>query len=162
MREKDRGWAAIEKRLQKAGKSYVKVGVMAGAHVPVRPGQKPIPLPDLATIHEFGAPDANIPERSFIRAGIDEKKGELDAMLAKLHPRVIIDGTMDERTALELIGLKAQAIIQAKIVDGPFAPNAPSTIAAKGSSVPLIDSGQMRAAVTYLVVDANPKEEGGE
>jgi hypothetical protein len=32
-----------------------------------------------------------------------------------------------------------------------FQPNAPSTIAAKGSDQPLIDSGILRGAITYVV-----------
>jgi hypothetical protein len=42
--------------------------------------------------------------------------------------------------------------VKVKILDGDFEPNAPSTIAKKGSSHPLIDTGQEKNSVTWEVI----------
>ena len=44
-----------------------------------------------------------------------------------------------------------KGLIQRKIVDGTFEPNAPSTIRKKGSSRPLIDTGRMRQSVNFII-----------
>ena len=63
----------------------------------------------------------------------------------------IMRGTMDAETALNRTGLFLQREIQKEIDEKETPPNAPATIARKNSSKPLIDSGQMRQAVTYKV-----------
>jgi hypothetical protein len=59
---------------------------------------------------------------------------------------------------LHAVGLEAKLGIQSKINDGPFDPLAESTLkarAASGKSIeeahPLVDSGQLRNAVNYVV-----------
>lgn len=52
---------------------------------------------------------------------------------------------------LKEIGIFQKDLIQEKITDGDFAPNAESTIRQKGSSKPLIDSGRMRQSVNYVI-----------
>jgi hypothetical protein len=54
---------------------------------------------------------------------------------------------------LSKLGIMAQGDIQGEITSLSTPPNAPSTIRRKGSSNPLIDSGEMRGAVTYKVDD---------
>lgn len=54
----------------------------------------------------------------------------------------------------ELLGISAENVVQnAFKVSGPgWDPNAPSTIARKGSAKPLIDTGQLRKSITSRVV----------
>lgn len=52
---------------------------------------------------------------------------------------------------LERVGLWAQGSIQQRISDGIPPPNAESTIRRKGSSTPLIDTGQLRTSIKYRV-----------
>ena len=52
---------------------------------------------------------------------------------------------------LDLAGVIGVRAVQDKIMTGPFAPLQPRTIARKKSSRPLIDTGQLRQAVSYVV-----------
>jgi hypothetical protein len=57
--------------------------------------------------------------------------------------------TLDQ--TLNKLGILAQGDIQQEITDLRDPPNAPATIKAKGSSNPLIDTGEMRSKVTWQV-----------
>lgn len=105
----------------------------------------------IASVHEFGAAVKNIPERSFIRSTFDEKNGDWTKFIKSRIPKVL-EGTLPARQLHELVGAKIVSDIQKKIKDIQDPPNAPATIAQKGSSNPLIDTGGLRMRVTYKVV----------
>jgi hypothetical protein len=63
----------------------------------------------------------------------------------------ILRGETSLSTVLSKLGILAQGDIQAEITALMSPPNSPVTIALKGSSKPLIDSGEMRGAVIYKV-----------
>lgn len=105
---------------------------------------------EVAAANEFGVPSKNIPERSFMRSGIREGRADF-VRLNKANLIKVLKGEMTMDQALGQLGLMGQGKIQEKIRNGPFVPNAPSTIAAKKSSVPLIDDAQMIQSVTNLV-----------
>jgi hypothetical protein len=128
--------------------AHVKVGLPRGS------GQYPdgTSVITVGVIHEFGAPGAGIPMRSFLRAGIAEADPEIRKLIRKVA-KAAMDGKIAERQALELLGLRAASIVQQKIVKGPFEPNDPKTIERKGSSSPLIDTGLLRQSITYQVVE---------
>jgi hypothetical protein len=138
----------------KAGGARLKVGVFDGV------GGGTGEIATIATIHEFGAPRANIPPRSYIRATIRERKAELAALMARVV-RLMIQGKLDERRALELVGAWLAGAIKGRIVSGPFTPLKPATIARRrknpadpdGPIKPLIDTGQLKNAVTFIIVD---------
>jgi phage gpG-like protein len=110
----------------------------------------------LGAIHEFGASGAGrwhhvtIPERSFLRSCFDEKNGEWLQYLA-FGVGKIFHLEMDATTLMERLGQRIKADVQMKITEISSPPNAPSTIAMKGSSNPLIDTGAMRGSVDYKV-----------
>ena len=58
---------------------------------------------------------------------------------------------MSPSRALNLIGMKGQALMRQRIVDIDTPPNAPATIAKKGSSSPLQDTGEMLREIDYRV-----------
>ena len=69
---------------------------------------------------------------------------------------VVLQADMDESGAsgeqiLKKIGIFQKDLIQEKITEGEFAPNAASTVKKKGSSKPLIDTGRMRQSVNYVI-----------
>ena len=66
---------------------------------------------------------------------------------------------MSAQQALNRYGVIVKGLIQQEIVDGGFAPNAPSTIRSKGSEQPLIDTGHMRQSVNYVI---EPKGSGSK
>lgn len=93
-----------------------------------------------------------IPERSFMRSTFDEKEGSWSKFAADQLGKVL-DGSLHPDRFFERIGQRIVADIQQKIKDINDPPNAGVTKARKGSSSPLIDSGRLRQAVTYRVVN---------
>lgn len=57
------------------------------------------------------------------------------------------------RRAMKINGLLAERSIRQTITKGDFRPNAQLTSELKGSSRPLVDTGDMRAAVTSKLID---------
>ena len=98
--------------------------------------------------NEFGTD--KIPERSFIRAGFDTEKNNISNDMIKIAERVV-DGQMKVKTGLNLLGDATKGRIQEFAVDLSDPPNAQATIDAKGSSNPLVDTGQMIGSIDYKV-----------
>ncbi len=105
-------------------------------------------LLEVAVVHEFGA--GPVPQRSFIRATIDTKRSDIEAEMANLA-RGVVSGKIDGRAALDLLGAKVAGWCQARIAAGIAPALKPATIRRKGSSTPLVDTGQLRSAITWRV-----------
>ncbi|NOG26567.1 hypothetical protein [Lysinibacillus fusiformis] len=111
----------------------------------------------VASVHEFGATiqrekgSISIPERSFLRTTFDEKNEEW-ASFFKNQLKHVLALQMGVQTLFNRLGARMVGDIQEKITDLDAPPNAPSTIAKKGSSNPLIDTGGLRMRITYRVV----------
>lgn len=154
----DKRWRQIAKTAAALGGKVVKVGIV-GADADVPADEDGITIGRLAGVHEFGAAIRMrngtviiIPERSFIRATVAANRGAYSDLAAKFSARVL-DGKMTEARALGLIGAKAASDMQKRIAAGIEPANADSTIARKGSSKPLIDTGRLRQSITWAVVD---------
>lgn len=91
-----------------------------------------------------------IPERPFMRNAMRENQGSYQTAM-KVSAARILRGDTALATVMAKLGIKAQQDIRAEITSLASPPNSPLTIALKGSSNPLIDSGEMRGAVTYKV-----------
>ena len=104
----------------------------------------------IAAIHEFGLPSRGIPERSMVRETlrINDKKYREAARKIGLG---ITAGKMDQRRGLDLLGVMIKGDIQQRIAAGIAPGLKPATIRRKGSSKPLIDTGQMRASIDHEV-----------
>lgn len=152
----DKGWHELGQAIAGAG-GYCLVGIVGpGAQAPHK-GAKGLTVAQVGSVHEFGAtitmPNGrviDIPERSFIRATIDENREQLQRT-ATLAGRAVLLGKLDNARSLALIGEQAVGLMKKRISDGIPPPNAPITIARKGSSTPLIDKGQLRGSITYEV-----------
>ncbi len=110
---------------------------------------------NFAMQHNVGPYSIVIPERPFLKNTFDEKNKEWERAAIK-QVDLVTAGKKDAATVLDALGLMIQRDIQKKIVDGPFTPNAPSTIRKKrkkkrGAITPLIDSGRMRSSVRYII-----------
>lgn len=105
---------------------------------------------ELAAIHEYGAPRANIPERSFLRATADAKRQEWLALMER-GLRLAVAGRLSVKAALGLVGEQAVADIRTRIRAHIPPPLAPRTVARKGSSVPLVDTGRLLMSIAYEV-----------
>lgn len=99
---------------------------------------------EVGAFHEFGT--RNIPQRSFIRAWFDgaiqENKALVQSQLA-----LVVAGRLPLEQALERVALKCEADVKRRMRNRIPPPLKPETIKRKGSSVPLIDTGQLRAAI---------------
>lgn len=153
----------IARELEKIDKKTIEVGVFQGE-------QK-----WLAHIHEFGCDITvtpkmraylhrqglhlkenttriRIPERSFLRSGYDENRSMVlnhgKAMLAD-----VAGGTMSADEMFKGIGQELSRAIKDYAVDLRDPANHPFTTGQKGSSNPLVDSGDMIGGITYRVVN---------
>lgn len=134
----------ILRELNKLMGSAIEVGIFgeSGSEILLR-----------ATVNEFGAPSVNIPERSFIRAGYDRYKSTFRQEMISIIPAVV-QGRISAERVLDILGESFVTKIRQYLIELDTPPNAESTIRKKGSSNPLIDTGQMRDSITYRVVDA--------
>lgn len=142
------------------GGKRVKVGVLASKGGNARHDDDPITIIELAAIHEFGSPAAGIPERSFIRSTIAKHRAELAAMSQKLA-KALLAGKLEPDAVLKILGEWAVAKVRAEITtgDGIPPPLKPATIARKGSSRPLVDTGRLLGAIAYEIAPASGGEE---
>ena len=157
--DKDAGWDALKDRVLKlsAPGAYTLVGVQGQQASSAHREAAPMTVVDLAVVHEFGAvirtrtgKEIVIPQRSFIRATIDEHAPKLQRTASALGQGVLI-GKFLTGQALELLGQQGVGLIKQRIANGIPPRNADSTIARKGSSTPLVDTGQLRGSITHRV-----------
>lgn len=91
-----------------------------------------------------------IPERPFMRNSARNNANKYRQMMAGAVTKIVI-GKMNLREVMTDLGLVAVADIQREIRSLMSPPNSPVTIARKGANNPLIDTGQMRMAVTFKI-----------
>ena len=134
-----------------AGGRGVRVGILADEPKRSRePQDSGLSLVEVALIHEFGAPAAGIPQRSFLRAAIDEHAPDIRRLILAVAARAL-DGAITPAQALDQIGSKVAGWVQTRIDQGIDPPLKPATIARKGSSKPLVNVGQLKSAITWKV-----------
>ncbi|HEV7717122.1 MAG TPA: hypothetical protein VGO53_16105 [Steroidobacteraceae bacterium] len=104
----------------------------------------------IAAVHEYGAPARGIPERSMLRGTADANQARYIEM-TRLIARGVAEGRASLRQGLDLLGVTFKGDMQSRISDGIAPPNSPATIKRKGSSTPLIASGQMRQSIDHEV-----------
>lgn len=105
------------------------------------------PVATIAAIHNFGAPDANIPARPFFSNMIrDNAAGWPSKFVA-----IMRNNDMDVQQSLALMGegIRGQLVTSIHNTNSP--PLAESTIKRKGFIKPLIESGHMWNSVDYEV-----------
>jgi len=106
-------------------------------------------------IHEKGSFAYQVPPRPVIEPAIENVQEDLAELLGNAAKEAA-EGN-DTKKSLENVGLDAQQEVQDWFVNpkNGWAPNAESTIKAKGSSNPLIDSGALRKAITFVIREDN-------
>lgn len=144
---RDKGWKELRAKMSELDTAFVTVGVHGGDD---KHGEKTTPLALVAAVNEFGSQDGHVPERSFLRSTIDSRQDDLRQVQRRVLSEVV-GGRQSVRGALSILGMWVQAAVQRTITKHPPPPNAPATIAKKGSSGTLIDSGQLRQGISYEV-----------
>lgn len=148
------------KMLEDLNSHHIEIGIF-GDGLGGKPIDKdnPITVVEIATVHEFGTTikfktrdiSVTIPERSFIRAGFDTNKVDIEREGEKLLEKVI-NLQLPVQVFLQTMGENIVGKIQKYLTDMTDPPLAEATIKAKGSSGVLIDTGKLRESITYKVV----------
>lgn len=143
---KDKKWQALKAKLGrlKLRGSHVKIGIFGGTH------SSGVDMATLLLIHELGTP--TIPARAPVASTFRDRADELSQILGKLADLVITDKiTVDD--ALNRLGLWGSTAVKNTIVSTDLPPPLKaSTVERKGSSKPLVDTGQLLNAITWQVV----------
>lgn len=178
-------WLALKKRLPEIADTRVRVGVLADkGGTQTQPGSK-ITMLELAAIHEFGAPAARIPERSFIRSTFErpDVMKKIQALAAHAAKKMLASGPVQpNELALGLGAIGAYAVgeirktVKLRLTTGPEPQRlADSTInrrhartkpakrfrnvyEPRSMPVPLFDTGRLLNAVSWVVVRDGKKK----
>lgn len=142
---------ALRRQIDKLRTPYFAlVGIHQSAGV--EPKTDGMTVATLGAIQHFGD-GKKIPARPWLDKGAESGTKEyLDTV------REGIVENLDARRIMARVGNEAEGAIKQYITDLKDPPNSPVTIAKKGSSNPLIDTGNMRASVTSIVERKRPNE----
>lgn len=130
----------LAQKLSRGG--TLEVGFMSSA---VYPDGTSVAL--VAALNEWGT--AKAPPRPFFRLMIAAKSAGWGPSAA----RILKNTNYDVRVTLEQLGIGITDQLKASIASNTPPPNAPSTVARKGFSRTLVDSGQMLNSATYRVTN---------
>ena len=133
----------FEKMLKELTGKQVRIGFQRGEATE----EDGTDICDVAAWNELGT--ANMPSRPFLRKSVDENEQKINNFL-KSQKRSLLGGASADQILKE-IGIFQKDLIQEKITEGSYEPNAASTVAKKGSNKPLIDTGRMRQSVNYVI-----------
>lgn len=151
-------WRRFQEKVTAADGARVKIGVLSNAAGLAKAEGTDMDLIGLAAIHEFGEPArpwtgfVGIPPRPFIRATFDANRDQVKKRVRALAV-AFLKGQISLNRGLHMLGQWGVAEVHKYVEQGSnLQPNAPSTIARKGSARPLIDTKQLINGVTYAVV----------
>lgn len=155
--KKSNAWKAIKESLLAAKKSYVAVGWPGEANKTKAPhdisGMSNV---QVATVNEIGsAPGVKpvVPARPMVKETMRRIEAPAKKLTAEMLKQVT-SGKMSVQVALGRIGRYAQGELIQSIrmpAGGWKAKNAPHTIAAKKSEIPLVNTGKLSQSVSYAV-----------
>jgi hypothetical protein len=99
----------------------------------------------VGAIHEFGSPSKGVPQRSYLRTTLVEKKRAY-IELFKALARSIVEGRRTKLQALGLLGLQVQTDVREKITDI----STPPLVVRVGGN-PLVDTGHLRQSINFEI-----------
>lgn len=109
----------------------------------------PLTIGEIAEIHEFGL--GSCPRRSFLAGWVDEKTPEIRDAVNKGAAALVAGQLESPLQFLNQLGAWAVGSIQQRMANNIPPPLSPQTIKRKGSSIALIDTGQLRSSIAYRV-----------
>ena len=148
-------------------KHYVKVGVLKdkndrkeyrdkdGNIVVDTTGTMTVAL--VGAFQEYGT-RTGIPRRSFLRDPIASQMDKVNKVAGKYLGQAL-RGEIEAEEVLDFVGEYAKGLSVLSFRKNDWAVNKNSTIKAKGSSNPLIDTGQLRQSIHYEVIKGDIKSE---
>lgn len=138
---------------QQIGDTYkARVGIIGG-HAQ-RPDSSGLNNAEIGLIMLVGSMTRNIPARNWLTMPIERMMPEIIKAMGQGAAKSAFDRG-DFHRLFEILGIKAEEAIQMAFETagfGTWPPNAPSTVRAKGSDAPLIDTGNLRKNITSEVV----------
>lgn len=138
----DMGIDKVLENVMELGGKQVKVGIQAGSG-----SHDGVDILDIAIYNHFGT--RNIPSRPFVSDCFDKNQGQISEAKKRIVYRVM-EG-MPASTGLAQLGQWYQDVLKGHIRNGGWVPNAPATVKRKGSSRPLIDTGQLVNSVRWKI-----------
>lgn len=152
--EKDLGWRGIARGVATINGATVRAGLVGEKAAKVHEDSK-LTNAEIGTIHEFGAPGANIPERSFLRSTFRKNLDKYNHLMGALAAAVY-SARAGSKGALALLGATMASDIKATIRAGIPPPLAEATIARrskrkKDRETPLINTREFINSISYLV-----------
>lgn len=155
----------VMKGVRALTKSEVLIGVPdTRAERKPEDGEKGPPASNalIGYVQEYGDPAKNIPARPFLVPGVQSIKDKAIPILKKAGQAALDGDGKDVAKSLMTVGLMGQSAVQRKITTGPFDPLAERTLKARAArgrtgTKPLIDTGQLRAAITFVLRDKGSK-----
>lgn len=149
--QRDNGFNKYKKAIEELNSKVVKVGLFAAV------GDKVLTR---GIVNEFGTTQAGrnrnitIPERSFIRHTYNKQYKAVGKRFGQIF-KAITNKNYSVVPKLDLIGKEQVAETQKTMTDLRSPKNATSTINKKGSSNPLIDTGELRSKINSEVKNKN-------
>lgn len=142
----DAGWRGVLARIADARAGLaIKVGIPEGIAHP----DADITIAEIGRIHEYGAPRAKIPRRSWLARTFKRKDRELRNRMRALATAVT-RGRLSTQAALASLGVWAVAAVKQSIYMNIPPALSDYTIARKGHALALVDSGALIKAITWF------------
>lgn len=129
----DRGYKKLKKNLNVLSGVTIVVGVIGGV--------------EYAGYLEFGT--SRMPPRPFMRQTFDRHAGKMEKQIEISYSSIL--GGASPMGEANRLGVFYQGFVQKTITGGSFAALDPKTIARKGSSKPLIDTGRLLGSIKYEI-----------
>lgn len=150
IRTTDRQIQAIQKSIKELRKTDVLIGI---PQEETDREEGSVTNAELLYIHTNGSPANNIPPRPVIEPAIQDSKEEIGTLLKEAILKALEGDTGGAMSGMEKAGLQGENAAKGWFTNpkNNWARNAESTIKQKGSSKPLIDTGQLRKSITHIV-----------
>jgi len=146
IKDVDKGLITALQAVQRLEGLKTKVGVQSGT--PASADAAPLDMAQLAAVHEFGSSDGNIPARPFMAMTFANTTKARNKLISNLIRRVQ-DRRLRPSQAIALLGEWYEGQVKKTVRDLRDPPNAASTVAAKGSSNPLVDEGRLIGSIRH-------------
>lgn len=135
------------------------VTLYGGIQGAVAPGDATLPeMVEIATVQEYGSLDGRVPSRPFLRSALVRYGRGWSAMLARVMQPALAGDAAGVDLVWRRTALRMRADIQETLRSGPWQANAASTIRRKGSSMPLVNHGQLVNSIRVERVDGGSRE----
>ncbi len=131
----DKGWNKIKREMKVYRKTEMVVGVLDGG------------VASYAVYNEFGT--SRMPSRSFLRSTFEESGSQIYKAIKVGYTNVMNGGSAIN--GINRVGLMSQGLVQKKIRSGVGPALSPKTVAKKGHSQTLRDSGALLGSISYEI-----------